>query len=194
MSNEQDPQRFPLPILGVREATLFGKSRKIRAAGIMADHLELALEESDSLKAFVYDTCAQHGALGELQTIFNEATLPWSPRMKLYMSYKTALAESDGRLYAHLDVELSPPIDERKRAVLVYWRCLPPDGLAEWIKERGFTPPTLAGVRQCFIKIFPECSGIWPGGDVSRDKVHRTTILRMGLPLGKDRIGRPRGK
>jgi hypothetical protein len=186
----------------VSEATLFGTRPKIRGAGIMADHIKLAVgednavpsEDLSSLKAFVYDTCARHGALGALQDILDDAILPWSTRMKLYMAYKAALAVSDVNVCAFLDVELSPPIDARKRAVLAYWRFVRPDGLADFIKDKGFIPPTLAGVRECFIKLFRECSDIWPKGDATRDKVHRTTILRMGLPLGKDRIGRPPGK
>lgn len=202
MSKKRKLKGFPVPILGVSEATLFGKRQKMRAAGVMADHIKLAVAPGEavssdrlsSLKTFVYDTCARHGALGALQKIFDDATLPWSTRMKLYTAYKAALAVSDGNVRAFLDIEVSPPLDARKRAVLVYWRVLPPDGLADFIKDRGFTPPTLAGVRQCFIALFQECHGIWPEDDVTRDKVHRTTILRMGLPLGKDKIGRPRGK
>jgi len=202
MSKKRKPKRFPVPILGVSEATLFGKRPEIRAAGVMADHIKLAVaagkavssDRLSSLKAFVYDTCARHGALGALQKTFNDATLPWSTRMKLYTAYKAAIAVSDGNVRAFLDVHLSPPFDARKLAVLAYWRLVPPDGLADFIKDKGFTPPTLAGVRQCFIALFQECNSIWPKGDVTRDKVHRTTILRMGLPLGKDKIGRPRGK
>jgi hypothetical protein len=202
MSKKQNPKGFPVPIMGVSEATLFGKRAEIRGAGVMADHIKLAMgegnaessEDLSSLKAFVYDTCARHGALGALQNIFNDATLPWSTRMKLYMAYKAALAVSDVNVRAFLDADLSPPLDARKRAVIVYWRFVPPGGLADFIKEHGFIAPTLAGVRQCFITLFRECSDIWPKGDATRDKVHRTTILRMGLPLGKDRIGRPPGK
>ena len=202
MSKKQKPKGFPVPIIGVSEATLFGKYPEIRGTGIMADHIKLAVgvdnagssDRLSSLKAFVYDTCARHGALGALQNIFNDATLPWSTRMKLYMAYKAALAVSDRSVCAFLNVDLSPPLDARKRAVLVYWRWIPPIGLADFIKDKGFTPPTLAGVRQCFITLFQECSNIWPKGNVTRDKVHRTTLLRMGLPLGKDKIGRPHGK
>ena len=114
--------------------------------------------------------------------------------MKLYMAYKAALAVSDVNVCAFLDVELSPPIDARKRAVRGYRRFRRPNGLADFIKDKGFIPPTLAGVRECFIKLFRERSDIWPKGDATRDKVHRTTIFRMGLPLGKDKIGRPPGK
>lgn len=202
MSKKQKPNGFPVPILGVSEATLFGKRQGIRAAGIMGDHITMAVASGEpissarlsSLKAFVYDACARHGELQALQKIFDEAAVPWSTRMKLYMAYKAALAVSDGNVRVILNVDLSPPIDARKRAVLAYWRLLPPDGLANFMKDKGFTPPTLAGVRQCFIALFHECNGIWPEGNVTRDKVHRTTILRMGLQLGKDKIGRPRGK
>ena len=202
MSNKQKPNGFPLPILGVSEETLFGKRQGIRAAGMMGDHVRMALASGEptssarlsSLKAFVYDACARHGELPALQKILDEATVPWSTRMKLYVAYRAALAVSDGNVRTFLDVDLSPPIDARKRAVLAYWRLLSPAGLVEFVKDKGFNPPTLAGVRQCFITIFPQCDGIWPEGDVSRDKVHRTTIRRMALPLGKDKVGRPRGK
>ena len=188
-----------MPILGISEATLFGKRQGMRAAGIMGDHIRLALasgepESSDrlsSLKAVVYDACARHGELPALQKIFDEAEVPWSTRMKLFVAYKAALAVSDGKVHAFLDIDLSPPIDARKKAVFAYWRLLPPHGLADFIQDRGFTPPTLAGVRQCFIALFQRCNDIWPEGNITRDKVHRTTIVRMGLPLAKDKIGRP---
>jgi hypothetical protein len=66
-----------------------------------------------------------------------------------------------------------------------------PYDLAAVIREHGLNTPTLARVRRYFIFLYPGCKDNWPGGDESRDKVHRTTIVRMGLPLGKDKIGRP---
>jgi hypothetical protein len=202
ISEEKKSKRFPVPIAGVREATMFGKRQGIRAAGLLADEITMAEASGEptsspgfsSLKVFVYDACARHGELPALQKIFDEAAVPWSTRMKLFMAYKTALAVSDGNVHAFLDVDLSPPPDARKVAVLAYWRQAPPDVLAHFIKDKGFFPPTLADVRQCFVSLFKECKDIWPKGDVTRDKVHRTTIRRMGLPLGKDKIGRPRGK
>src|SRR5262249_42204705 len=147
MSNKQKPKGFPLPILGVSEETLFGKRPGIRAAGIMEDHIRMGLASGEPtssarlafLKAFVYDTCARHGELPALQKIRDEAAVPWSTRMKLYVAYRAALAVSDGNARAFLDVDLSPPFDARKIAVLAYWRLLSPDGLVEFMKDKGFT-------------------------------------------------------
>ena len=167
MSKEQERKGFPIPILGVSEATLFGKRQGIRAAGMAGDYIKMAEAQGEptssarftSLRAVVYDACARHGELPALQKILDEAALPWSTRMKLYMAYKAALAYSDANVYTFLDIYISPPYNKRTRAVLAYWRQLRPALLAVWMKDKGFIPPTLAMCVVASLNCFRNAGG-----------------------------------
>ena len=119
-----------------------------------------------------------------------------STRGKLLIAYKAALAESDtyiGTLADAVDFSKPPIISNLDRNYIgwVFWGFMDPYTLAAVIREHGLKPPTLARVRKYFNFLYPRCKNNWPKGNPSRDKVHRTTIVRMGLPLGKDKIGAP---
>jgi hypothetical protein len=189
------PRQIPSKIFGVREATLFDKRDDKRTIGFFADGIKASWHEKKSPGVF-YDECAKRGELGTLQKILNQGDAHESTRFKLLNAYKAALAESDAYIGSLVDaVDLSKPprsfSSDRTFLCWAFWGLMGPDTLASIIREHGLRPPTLAHVHEFFVWLYPECKANWPESDVSRDKVHRTTIDRMGLPLGQDRIGRP---
>ena len=130
-----------------------------------------------------------------MQKILKQGDARESTRGKLLHAYKAALTESDAQVtnLANATDFSKRPKSYRDRSLIgwIFWMLLGPHDLAAAITEHKWKPPTLALVRQYFIWLYPGCRNSWPEDDDTRDKVHRTTIIRMGLPLGKDKIGRP---
>jgi hypothetical protein len=189
------PRQIPSKIFGVSEAALFDKRAHKREIGLLADVIKVSRREKKS-PLFAFEMCAQRQDLATLQKILEQGDAHESTRGKLLIAYKAAFAESDayiGSLVDAVDLSQPPRSFSRDRTFLgwAFWGLMGPDVLASIIREHGLKPPTLARVREYFVRLYPECNANWPEGDVARDKVHRTTIVRMGLPLGKDRIGRP---
>src|SRR5262249_59180916 len=116
-------------------------------------------------------------------------------RLKLRTACKEALAESDAYIRSLRDtVDVSKPatsVSDPSYIGWFFWCAFGPYDLAGVIREHGLKPPTLTNVRRYFVLLYPDCEKNWPRGNASRDKVHRTTIVRMDLPLAKDKIGRP---
>jgi hypothetical protein len=188
------PRQIPSEILGVSEATLFDKRADKRDIGFFADVIKASMREKKDSPLVAYEMCAQRGELAALQKILQEGDAHQTTRGKLLLAYKAALAESDafiGDLVDTVDFSKPPRSSDRSFIGWMFWGFLNPYTLAALICELGLKPPTLARVRRHFVFLYPRCKDNWPGGDESRDKVHRTTIVRMGLPLGKDKIGRP---
>jgi len=182
-------------MFGVSEAALFDKCAHKRDIGVLADFIKVSRREKKS-PLFAFEACAQSGDLPTLQKILEHGDAHESTRGKLLIAYKAALAESDAYIGSVVDaVDFSKPpksfSDDRTLVGWTFWGLMGPDTLASIICEHGLRPPTLAHVHEFFVRLYPECKANWPEGDVSRDKVHRTTIVRMGLPLGKNKIGRP---
>ena len=189
------PRQIPRKIFGVSEAALFDKCAHKREIGILADFIKVSRREKKS-PLLAFEMCAQRGELPTLQKILEQGDAHESTRGKLLIAYKAALADSDafiGGLADAVDFLKLPRSFSEDRTFLgwAFWVLMGPDDLALNIRKHGLRPPTLARVHEHFVRLYPECETNWPEGDVSRDKVHRTTIVRMGLPLGKDRIGRP---
>ena len=195
------PRQIPSKIFGVSEAALFDKRAHKREIGLLADLIKVSRREKKS-PLIAFEMCAQRGELPTLQKILEQGDAHESTRGKLLIAYKAALADSDAYIGGLVDavddvdaVDLSklPRSFSGDRIFLgwAFWTLMGPDDLALNIREHGLRPPVLARVHEYFVRLYPECKTNWPEGDVSRDKVHRTTIVRMGLPLGKDRIGRP---
>jgi hypothetical protein len=188
------PRQIPAEILGLSEATLFDKRADKRDIGFFADVIKASKREKKS-PLFAYEACEQRGELGTLQKILEQGDAHGSTRFKLLLAYKAALAESDAYIGNLADtVDFSKPSTSdlgRSYVGWIFWTLMGPNDLAAVIRKLGLKPPTLARVRSYFVWLYPGCKNNWPGGDESRDKVHRTTIVRMGLPLAKDKIGRP---
>jgi hypothetical protein len=191
----QKPRQIPTKIFGVSEATLFDKRADKRMVGFCADGIRMSLDQKEELPLVAYQICTQRGELATLQKMLKQGDAHESTRFKLLIAYKAALADSDAFIRSLTDaVDLCKPPTGRSDPSLVgwmFWGSMGPYDLAEVIREHGLKPPTLAGVRRYFVWLYPGCKNNWPGGDASRDKVHRTTIARMGLPLAKDKVGRP---
>jgi hypothetical protein len=149
----------------------------------------------------VYEEARKLGGLGDLQK-FLESPLEAgeTTRGKLFNAYKAALADSDQTFGAWTDSinwEKEPSLEDLQDLVCrALWVMFDAPTLGEIIKEHGWKPPTLAQVRARFVWLFPKNASLWPKCTPCRDKnkTHRTTIRRMGLPLAKDKIGRPRKK
>jgi hypothetical protein len=191
----QKPRQIPAKILGVSEATLFDKRPDKRTVGFCADAIKMSLDAKEELPLAPYQICTQRGELATLQKILKQGDAHGSTRFKLLMAYKAALADSDAYIRSVTDaVDFSKlPTGESDPSYIgwIFWGILGPYDLAAVIRKLGLKPPTLARVRRYFVWLYPGCKNNWPGGDASRDKVHRTTIARVGLPLAKDKIGRP---
>jgi hypothetical protein len=187
-------RQIPTHIFGLNEATLFGKTGDDCYMGLLAGFIKSSKCEKKS-PLLGYELCRKRGKLPTLQKILEQGDAHESTRGKLLLAYKAALADSDCYIGSLADaVDFSkPPRSNSDRNYLgwIFWGFMGPKVLASIICEHGLNPPTLVRVRKYFGRLYPECRRNWPEGDVSRDKVHRTTIVRMGLPLAKDRIGRP---
>ena len=194
-------RQIPTRIVGLNEAILFGKTDDDCDLGVLASFIKSSEWEKKS-PLLGYELCRKHGKLAALQKILEEGDAHESTRGKLFRAYQAALADSDAYIGSIVDaVDLSKPprsfsdrscSDRRILLGWAYWQAFGVVILASIIREHRLNPPTLASVRRYFVWLYPEHKNIWPEGNVSRDKVHRTTIVRsMGLPLGKDKMGRP---
>jgi hypothetical protein len=193
-------RQIPAQIFGLSEATLFGKTYDECHFGFLADAIKAGRRENNPL-LLPYDRAQQRGELSMLQKILEQGDAHETTRFKLLQAYKAALADSDCFIGSLVDaIDLSKPprrfsyrnfSDLRIFLGWSFWGLIGAKLLASIIREHGLNPPILARVRVYFRRLYPECRRNWPEGDVSRDKVHRTTIVRLGLPLAKGRVGRP---
>ena len=192
VTRPQKRRYIPAKIFGISEATLFDKRADKRDIGFCADVIKASLHEKEEIPAYAFERCMQRGELVALQRILKQGEACETTRFKLLTAYKAAFADGDPYVRSVTDrVDFSKPpsgLSDPSCLGWIFWSFMGPYDLAAAIREHGLKPPTLARVRRYFASLYPECKNNWPGGDASRDRVHRTTIVRMGLPLAKDKI------
>jgi hypothetical protein len=197
------PQGIIPRVEGTSEAVFFQKNARKQYIAWLADVLRYFDEEGKKPPVDgygpvdVYEEARERGGLGDLQKFLESPEVSGTTRGKLFNAYKAALADSDRTFGAYTDSinwKKEPRLEElQDLALRALWVMFDALTLGRIIKEHGWTPPTLAQVRARFVWLFRENASLWPKTPC-RDKTHRTTIRRMGLPLAKDKIGRPRKK
>jgi hypothetical protein len=191
-------QRIIPLVEGSSEAAFFPKNARKRYIAQIADVLRYFDEDGKKPPVFLYEEARERGGLGDLQRFLDSPEVSGTTRGKLFNAYKAALADSDRNFGAYTDSinwKKEPRLEELQDfAFRALWVMFDAPTLGEIIKEHGWMPPTLAQVRARFVWLFPHNANLWPKCPPCRNKTHRTTILRMGLPLGKDKTGRPRKK
>jgi hypothetical protein len=192
------PQRIIPLVEGPSEAAFFHKNAGKRYIARIADILRYFDEDGKKPPVFLYEEARERGGLGDLQRFLDSPEVSGTTRGKLFNAYKAALADSDRNFGAYTDSinwKKEPRLEELQDfAFRALWVMFDAPILGAIIKEHGWMPPTLAQVRARFVWLFPDNANLWPERTPPRDKTHRTTILRMSLPLAKDKTGRPRKK
>jgi hypothetical protein len=180
------------------EAVYFHKNATKRQIAHIADALRTFYLDGKKPPIDLYEYARDLGGLADLQRFLDSPDACHTTRGKLFHAYKTALADSDPSFGAYTDSinwkKTHVPKESKDFIGRMLWLLCHAPTLGAIIKEHDWTPPTLAQVRAQFCWLYPNNAGLWPRHRPSKDKTHRTTIRRMGLPLAKDRTGRPRKK
>jgi hypothetical protein len=191
-------QRIIPLVEGPSEAAFFHKNASKRHIAMIAHILRKFYQDGKKPRVDLYEDARRRRGLADLQRFLDSPEAGETIRGKLFNAYKAALAYSDRSFSAYTDSinwKKKPDPEELQdfKGRFLWLLCDAPT-LGAIIKEHGWTPPTLAQVRARFVWLFPNNASLWSKRTPYRDKTHRTTILRMGLPLAKDKIGRPRKK
>jgi hypothetical protein len=190
-------RRIPL-VKGPSEAAYFHKNAGKRYIAMIADALRNFYQNGKTPPIDIYEEAKRLRGLGDLERFLDSPEACETTRGKLFNAYKAALAYSDRDFGAYTDSmnwkKVPRPEESRGFTGWMLWLLCDAPTLGAIIKEHGWMPPTLAQVRARFVWLFPDNANLWPERTPPRDKTHRTTILRMGLPLAKDKTGRPRKK
>jgi hypothetical protein len=180
------------------EAAYFHKNASKRQIASIADTLRMFYLDRKKPPIDLYELAKDLGGLADLQRFLDSPDAAHTTRGKLFHAYKTALANSDPNFGAYTDSinwkKKHGPEESKDFKGRILWIVCDAPTLGAIINEHGWTPPTLAEVRARFCWLFPNNASLWPKHTPYRDKTHRTTIRRLGLPLAKDKIGRPRTK
>ena len=191
-------QRIIPLVKGPSEAAFFHKNAAKRHIAMIADTLRKFYQDDKRPMVDLYEDAKQRRGLADLQRFLDSPEAGETTRGKLFNAYKAALADSDRTFGAYTDSinwkkKPGPEESQDFKGRMLWLLCDAPT-LGAIITEHGWTPPTLVQVRARFVWLFPDNASLWPEGAAYRDKTHRTTLLRMGLPLAKDKTGRPRKK
>jgi len=191
-------QRIIPLVEGPSEAAFFHKNAGKRYIATIADILRKFYEDGKKPTVDLYEYAKERTGLADLQRFLDSPEAGETTRGKLFNAYKAALADSDRSFGAYTDSinwKKEPRLEELQDFLGRFlWVLCDAPTLGAIIKENVWTPPTLAQVRARFVWLFPGNANLWPERTPYRDKTHRTTILRTGLPLAKDKTGRPRKK
>ena len=191
---------------GIKAPFFFHKNSNKATVALLASFIQESERQGWKGRAKMYDLAAQRGELGTLQKCLNADVAEATTDGKLFNAYKLALAESDkffGSLTDAVDwnrpwrsgtgvPRIDKPMTPGELSQLL-WMFASVYDFAYFLSRYAATPPTLAGVRHYFCRVYPRNAGLWPNEkDANHDMARK--FRKWKLPLTRGKAGRPRNR